>query len=129
MIFNEKETISLSSLGRTWIFDLDGTLVKHNGYKIDGKDSLLPGVQEFFEKLRDEDIVVIITARPIEWKSYTEVFLEKSKIKFDHIIYDAPHGERILINDKKNSGLNTAYAFNTKRDEFLRTDFVTNHQL
>ncbi len=26
----------VSSLAKTWIFDLDGTLLKHNGYKIDG---------------------------------------------------------------------------------------------
>ena len=34
-------TLSLSKLPHTWILDLDGTIVKHNGYKLDGKDSLL----------------------------------------------------------------------------------------
>ena len=38
---NRAKEIVLSSLGHTWILDLDGTLVKHNGYKIDGADSLL----------------------------------------------------------------------------------------
>lgn len=41
------ETIVLSPLPKTWILDLDGTLVKHNGYKLDGHDTLLPGAREF----------------------------------------------------------------------------------
>ena len=35
------ERFTLSPLPKTWILDLDGTLVKHNGYKTDGRDSLL----------------------------------------------------------------------------------------
>ena len=31
----EKKLI-LSTLPKTWIFDLDGTIVRHNGYKLDG---------------------------------------------------------------------------------------------
>ena len=34
------------------------------------------------------------------------------------IIYDLPNGERLLINDKKPSGLNTAIAISTERDIF-----------
>ena len=33
------KTMTLSTLSKTWIFDLDGTIVKHNGYKIDGYDT------------------------------------------------------------------------------------------
>lgn len=44
----EKE-IMVSSLPKTWILDLDGTIVKHNGYKIDGKDTLLQGAKQFFQ--------------------------------------------------------------------------------
>ena len=43
--------LEFSPLEKTWILDVDGTLVKHNGYKIDGYDTLLEGVKEFFEKL------------------------------------------------------------------------------
>ena len=38
--------IVMSTLPKTWIFDLDGTIVKHNGYLLDGEDTLLPGVRE-----------------------------------------------------------------------------------
>lgn len=43
--------LEFSSLNKTWILDVDGTLVKHNGYKIDGYDTLLDGVKDFFEQL------------------------------------------------------------------------------
>ena len=36
----------MSSLDHTWILDLDGTILKHNGYKIDGKDSFLDGARQ-----------------------------------------------------------------------------------
>ena len=44
----EKKLI-LSTLPKTWIFDLDGTIVRHNGYKLDGKDSLLAGMKEYIQ--------------------------------------------------------------------------------
>ena len=36
----------LSTLPKTWVFDLDGTILKHNGYKLDGEDTLLKGVKD-----------------------------------------------------------------------------------
>ena len=36
-----KQNITLSPLGHTWLLDLDGTIVKHNGYK-EGGDVRLP---------------------------------------------------------------------------------------
>ena len=39
----------LSALNKTWIIDIDGTLFKHNGYKIN-REELLEGVSVFFHK-------------------------------------------------------------------------------
>lgn len=36
-----EETLVLSTLPKTWIFDLDGTLLKYNSYIIDGIDTVL----------------------------------------------------------------------------------------
>lgn len=108
--------LEMSSLPKTWILDLDGTLVKHNGYKIDGKDSLLPGAKELLSQIRDEDYVIIVTSRKLEYKELTESFLQENNIRYNHIIYEAPYGERILINDNKPSGLKMAYAIDTRRD-------------
>ena len=108
--------LEMSSLPKTWILDLDGTLVKHNGYKIDGKDSLLSGANELLSQIRDEDYVIIVTSRKLEYKELTESFLQENNIRYDHIIFEAPYGERILINDNKPSGLKMAYAIDTDRD-------------
>ena len=36
----KENTLKLSTLNKTWIFDFDGTLVVHNGYKT-GEDRFL----------------------------------------------------------------------------------------
>ncbi|MDD4616113.1 MAG: hypothetical protein PHW76_03220 [Alphaproteobacteria bacterium] len=117
-----------SSLPKTWIFDLDGTLVKHNGY-LNGGDVLLEGVREFFETLPPDDKVVIITARTETYKEQTLLFLKENSIRFNDILFDYPTGERILVNDNKPSGLKMAYAFNLGRDAGLALKFTLNEAL
>jgi hypothetical protein len=110
---------NFSDLNKTWLFDLDGTLVKHNGYK-NGADILLPGVKKFFdENIIDTDYVLIITARESEFEGIAEKCFLENGIYYDKIIYDMPNGERILINDIKPSGLKTAYSYNLDRDQGL----------
>ena len=46
--------LTLSALPHTWILDLDGTLVEHNGYKIYGKDRLLKGVWDFYRSIPEQ---------------------------------------------------------------------------
>ena len=109
----------LSTLGHTWILDLDGTIVKHNGYKIDGEDSFLPGAKEFLSSIPEKDMIVFLTSRTDEYRKDTEKFLKKNDIRYDHIIFNAPYGERILINDDKPSGLKMGMAINKERDAIL----------
>ena len=106
----------LSTLGHTWILDLDGTIVKHNGYKTDGEDSLLPGAEVFLRSIPEKDMIIFITSRSDEYKEPTIRFLELHHIRFNHIIFNVPYGERILINDRKPSGLSMAVAVNCERD-------------
>lgn len=108
----------MSTLSKTWIFDLDGTIVKHNGYKIDGQDTLLLGVKEYISQIPSEDKIIIFTSRTDEWKDYTLKFLCDNGIKYDEILFNMPMGERIVVNDRKPSGLDMAVAFNVKRDVF-----------
>ena len=108
--------IEMSALPKTWLLDLDGTIVKHNGYKLDGKDSLLDGAKEFLSQIQDNDMVIFITSRKEEYRSITEEFLNNNNIRYDHIIFEAPYGERILINDDKPSGLKMAYAVEIERN-------------
>ena len=45
--------MTLSTLPKTWVLDLDGTILKHNGYKTDGVDTVLPGAREYLSGLPD----------------------------------------------------------------------------
>lgn len=123
------EKIVVSALPKTWILDLDGTIVKHNGYKLDGFDTLLPGAKEFLANIRPEDMVVFITSRTEEHRAITTEFLKNQGIRYDHILFHAPYGERILVNDQKPSGLQTAIAINTERDKPIDTIFEVDDNL
>ena len=119
----------LSSLAHTWILDLDGTIVRHNGYKIDGVDTFLPGAKEFLSSIPEKDMIIFITAREAKYKLETENFLQSNNVRYNYIIFDAPHGERILINDSKLSGLKMSYGINVKRDQSLNIVFVEDSDL
>ncbi|SFQ39559.1 hypothetical protein SAMN04487928_1415 [Butyrivibrio proteoclasticus] len=123
------EQIILSKLGHTWILDLDGTIVKHNGYKDDGHDTFLPGALEFLRNISDEDMIVFITSRKLEYQNLTESFLQENGVRYDHIIFEAPYGERILLNDDKPSGLKMGKAVNLQRDSFPQMDIVVDEEL
>ena len=94
-----EEKLILSTLPKTWIFDLDGTLVKHNGYKLDGKDTLLAGVKEYLSGIPKEDKIILFTSRTEEYKELTCKFLRENNIRYDQILFDMPMGERIVVND------------------------------
>lgn len=111
-----KNSLRLSAMPHTWILDLDGTIVKHNGYKTEGIDTLLPGAAEFMHGIPESDLIIFITSRKNRYKEETERFLTMHGIRFDVILYGAPCGERILINDNKPSGLRMAYAAAKVRD-------------
>lgn len=125
----DKEKIVLSSLGHTWLIDIDGTVVKHNGYKVDGYDTLLPNVKEFFESIPKQDRIIFLTSRTENYKEITERFLSENGIRFDSIIYGLPYGERVLINDDKPSGLSMSYAIPLKRDEGMDFRIVIDEAL
>ena len=107
----------LSTLPKTWVFDLDGTLLKHNGYKTDGVDTILPGVIEYLATIPAEDKIVIFTARTDEYKQMTLDYLSDHGIRYDEILFNMPMGERILVNDRKPSGLDMSIAINITRDQ------------
>lgn len=108
----------ISSLPHTWILDLDGTIVKHNGHLEQG-DLLLAGVEEFWRSIPDHDAILLLSARREEYRSETEDFLNDHGLRFDALIMGLPKGERILLNDQKPGGLQTALAVTVKRDEGL----------
>jgi hypothetical protein len=59
---------------------------------------------------------VIVTSRTEAHREATEEFLAQSRIRYDYIIFGAPFGERIVVNDAKPSGLQTAVSVSLDRD-------------
>lgn len=108
--------LRLSALPKTWVIDVDGTIVPHNGHLRTEGDMLLPGVKAFFEQLPEDDVIVLLTARTIVHRAALEQFLRREGIRFNALLCGMPTGERILINDRKPSGLPTAFAVNRQRD-------------
>lgn len=124
-----KNKLELTTLGHTWIIDLDGTIVKHNGYIVDGEDSFLPGAEEFLKGIPNKDMVIFLTSRTEKYKEITEEFLKRYNVRYDHIIFGAPYGERILINDDKPSGQKMSISICKKRDSVFNYEFLENEIL
>ncbi|MCI8665004.1 MAG: hypothetical protein HFG69_17475 [Hungatella sp.] len=119
----------LSTLGHTWILDLDGTIVKHNGYKKYGVDSFLDGAKEFLESIPKKDMIIFLTSRSKSNKKMTEIFLSENNVRYDYIIYGVPYGERIVINDNKPSGLKMGFNVTGDRDTLFLPHIIENPKL
>ena len=111
------ETLILSTLPKTWIFDLDGTLLKHNGYMIDGVDTVLPGAREYLDSIPADDRILILTSRTDDYRQMTLDFLKENGIRYDDILFNMPVGERIVVNDRKPSGIDMAISINIDRNK------------
>ena len=125
-----KINLSISNLRHTWFIDLDGTIFLHNKYKELKKDVLCnSNVVKFFEKIPDQDFITFTTSRNKNFSKLCEESVKKMLcLKQEYmIIYDLPNGERLLINDKKPSGLNTAIAISTERDIFPLINIKIDH--
>lgn len=118
------DELIMSTLPKTWILDLDGTIVKHNGYKNDGKDTLLPGAKKFLNSIPDDDMIIFLTSRIDEYRDLTLDFLKKNDIRYSEIIFNVPYGERILVNDRKPSGIDMSVAVNIDRDKLVIPEII-----
>jgi len=102
---------------RTWFIDFDGTLVTQQSH-MRSEDTILSGTKPFFSEIvKEEDVVIITTARTCDDKERIENFLKSHNIRFDLVICGLPTGTRMLINDTKTDGTLTAYAYNLERDK------------
>jgi hypothetical protein len=104
------------NLGHTWFIDLDGTILKHNGY-LNDNDELLPGVKELWDAIPAGDYIIITTGRSEDYQESSLLFLKNNGLRYNHAIFGLPLGERIVVNDPKPGGLQTAIAWNVKRDQ------------
>jgi uncharacterized HAD superfamily protein len=110
--------LHLSDLRHTWLIDIDGTILIHNSH-LNSENKILPGVINFWNKIPEKDVIILLSARSSEFKETTIAELTKHNIRYDYILFDLPVGERILINDMKPSGLITSIGINTERNKGL----------
>ena len=51
-------------------------------------------------------------------------FLAEQEIRYDEILFNMPMGERIIVNDRKPSGLDMSVALNIDRDRFELPEII-----
>ena len=111
----------------TWFIDIDGTIVKHKSNeqlderldflnkkqnvfpygesKIDDPslldEEILSGVNDFWLKIPEKDVIILTTAREYRHKWLTEQMLSNFDLRYDQII--------ISINVDRDEGLSNAY--------------------
>lgn len=121
----EDAGLRLSALPKTWIIDVDGVILHHNGHLAPDGDRLLPGVSEFWSRIPDGDTIIVLSARKEHERAATLAALQGWGLRCSAALFGLPPGERILINDAKPSGLVTAYAVSVPRDAGLERVFFT----
>jgi histidinol phosphatase-like enzyme len=108
---------------KTLFIDIDGTILEHKGNlhrMLTEKPRVLDGVIEKFLRWRAYGhFIVLTTARPEGTRQKTEKQLLKCGIFFDKLIMGLNTGPRVLINDRKPDGTNTAIAICLERDKGL----------
>jgi thiamine kinase-like enzyme len=120
--------LEMSCLSKTWFVDVDGVLVKHNGH-LNGGDQWLDNTLEFLHNISQEDRIILTTSR--KQKDINSLLEElKSKgIKIYSVITELPHGERTIINDRKSSGLRTAFSISLDRDAGTKDVIIANNSI
>ena len=84
-------------------------------------DTFLEGAKEFLLGIPDTDRIILLTSREDWCMEATERFLKDAGVRYDLIVNNLPYGERILVNDRKPSGLRTSVAVDLDRDVFNLT--------
>jgi len=113
----------MNSKQKTFLIDIDGTLVKHRGnlhrMTIEEPEVLPDVVEKFLKWRKDGHYIVLTTARAQGARYITEKQLAKLGIFYDRLIMGLTNGPRVLINDTKPDGVQTAFAYSIERDAGL----------
>jgi mannose-6-phosphate isomerase len=110
---------------KTIFCDIDGTIFKHKGdiYKniLEESDILDGVIDKFKEWDKNNYKIILTTGRKESSREQTIEQLKKFGINYDQLIMGLSNGDRILINDKKEKGIEyTAYAYNLVRNEGMK---------
>jgi len=106
---------------KTFIIDLDGVLVKSSAKYFQPYWGTSEGIAENIEainKLKENgNQIIILTSRTEEYRQITEEQLKNIGLKYDSLIMNALHNQRVVINDFSSSNpFPSAMAINLERD-------------
>ena len=109
---------------KTIFCDIDGTLLLHYGDIVQNfveDPKLLPNVVESIKEWEKMNYkIILITGRKECLRLITEAQLLKLGIIYDQLVMGITNGDRVIINDKKQNGINnTAFAVNLVRNKGL----------
>lgn len=109
----------------TFFVDIDGTIVKYRKFSELDTAILTPiqDVIDFINKSYDEGChIVITTARPQSFETFTKQELEKLGVKYHQIVMGIGRGTRVVLNDKdpEQPELPRAWGINFTRDKGLQ---------
>lgn len=110
----------MATAPKTIFCDIDGTLLPHSSDIIRNLDNCTPltNVAECIRQWdRNNYTIILTTGRKESTRKQTEEQLFKAGIHYHQLIMNLPNGPRVVINDKKENGVeNTAYAINVVRN-------------
>lgn len=105
---------------KTLFIDIDGTILKHQGTfsEISLQDpTLLANARERMNEWCSKEYKIILTtARRESMRKTTELHLRQLGIPYDQLVMGLSKGNRIVINDRRPNGKDTAFAINIDRD-------------
>ena len=106
---------------KTLFIDIDGTMFRHQGTFSNialKTPQLMPGVRDKMDQwCSDECTIVLTTARRESQRSKTEKQLDDLGVPYDHLVMGIGKGKRIIINDRRPNGDDTAASININRNE------------
>ena len=108
---------------KTLFIDIDGTLFEHKGTFSNialTESTLLPNAREKMDEWCSKEYrIILTTARRESLRNRTESELQRLCIPYDCLVMGISKGQRVLINDRRPSGDDTAFAINIDRDTGL----------
>jgi hypothetical protein len=105
----------------TFFVDIDGTIVKYRKFN-ELSTSILEPIQDVIDYLNEQyskgAVIIITTARPSTYESFTKDELEKVGINYHQLVMNCGRGTRVIFNDKdpENPELDRAVGINFTRD-------------
>ena len=116
---------------KTIFCDIDGTLIEHFGshYTQITRDPVI--LENTIKTIRSWDQkgynIILTTGRRESARKVTVDQLESLGIFYDQLIMGIGGGSRVLINDRKSDGTDTAFAYNIDRNSCLPDIDLPNH--